>query len=196
MSIPLPTPPTDWPQVRAWRKLTRELLLARRAALAPGERHAIAERVRDRLLQTVDLRRWPVLGFCWPIRGEIDVRRIAERHIAGGGQAALPVIVEKGAPVEFWRWHPGIGMTTGMWNIPVPAVREPLAPDAVLVPLVGFDAARYRLGYGGGYFDRTLASLARRPFAVGLGYADSALATIYPQAHDIPMDLIVTDQAA
>ena len=86
-------------------------------------------------------------------------------------------------------------MQRGIWNIPIPREREVLMPDAVIVPLVGFDERGFRLGYGGGYFDRTLAAAAPRPYAIGLGYADAAMQTIYPQAHDIPMNLIVTDEA-
>jgi 5,10-methenyltetrahydrofolate synthetase len=71
--------------------------------------------------------------------------------------------------------------------------REVLTPDACIVPLVGFDGEQYRLGYGGGYYDRTLAALARRPFCVGLGYAEARLSSIFPQRHDIPMNIIVTD---
>jgi 5,10-methenyltetrahydrofolate synthetase len=146
-------------------------------------------------VKAVDLRAFAVLGFCWPIRGEFDVRGIAKQFLASGGQVALPVVVQRSAPVEFWRWHPGMPMQTGVWNIPIPKQRDILTPDAVIVPLVGFDGCGYRLGYGGGYFDRTLASAVPRPFAIGLGYADSALQTIYPQPHDIPMNLIVTDQS-
>jgi 5-formyltetrahydrofolate cyclo-ligase len=112
---------------------------------------------------------------------------------AHGGQIALPVVVTKSAALEFWRWYPGMPMRTGIWNIPTPAERELLMPNAVIAPLVGFDESGFRLGYGGGYFERTLGAASPRPFAIGLGYADSALRTIYPQAHDIPMNLIVTD---
>jgi 5-formyltetrahydrofolate cyclo-ligase len=87
-------------------------------------------------------------------------------------------------------------MQSGVWNIPTPKHRDLLAPDVVIAPLVGFDCAGYRLGYGGGYFDRTLAACSPRPFTVGFGYADSALETIYPQAHDIRMNLIVTEESA
>ena len=80
-----------------------------------------------------------------------------------------------------------------MWNIPVPEKRELVVPEAVLAPLVGFDAACYRLGYGGGYFDRTLAALKPRPMAIGVGFAMQELATIHPQEFDIPMDVIVTE---
>jgi 5-formyltetrahydrofolate cyclo-ligase len=190
-----PTQNASWEEIRHWRKQKREELLARRTSLSVEARHAIAERARTLLMEAVDLNAYRVLGFCWPIRGEIDVHRIAQAHIAAGGEVALPVMVQKSAPVEFWRWYPGIPMQTGIWNIPIPKQREVLSLDAVIVPLVGFDARGYRLGYGGGYFDRTLAATPRRPLAIGLGYADSVLPTIYPQPHDIPMNLIVTDQS-
>jgi 5-formyltetrahydrofolate cyclo-ligase len=190
-----PTQQASWEEIRHWRKQKREELLARRTSLSVEVRHEIAERARALLVEAVDLNAYRVLGFCWPIRGEIDVHRIAQQHIASGGEVALPVMVQKSAPVEFWRWYPGIPMQTGIWNIPIPKQRDVLSLDAVIVPLVGFDALGFRLGYGGGYFDRTLAVAARRPLAIGLGYADSALPTIYPQPHDIPMNMIVTDQS-
>jgi 5-formyltetrahydrofolate cyclo-ligase len=143
----------------------------------------------------VDFTRFGVLGFYWPIRGEFDVRELVDRHLARGGLAALPVVVHAAAPLEFWRFCPGIPMQAGVWNIPIPKEREVLTPDCIIAPLVGFDRAGYRLGYGGGYFDRTLGAASPRPFAVGLGFADSALETIYPQAHDIPMNLIVTEES-
>jgi 5,10-methenyltetrahydrofolate synthetase len=147
------------------------------------------------LLRAVDLKSYNILGFCWPIRGEFDLRGIATQHLALGGQVALPVVVQKSFPVEFWRWHPGMPMRKGIWDIPIPKERDVLTPDAVLVPLVGFDKFGFRLGYGGGYFDRTLAASIQRPFAIGVGYEESLLPTIYPQPHDIPMDIIVTDQS-
>jgi 5-formyltetrahydrofolate cyclo-ligase len=80
-----------------------------------------------------------------------------------------------------------------VWNIPVPERREVVVPKVVLAPLVGFDPLCYRLGYGGGYFDRTLAVLSPPPLAVGVGFSAQAIATIYPQPFDVPMDVIVTD---
>jgi 5-formyltetrahydrofolate cyclo-ligase len=190
---PIPAPPSaDWAHIQRWRTLVREELIRRRMALSPDARRTLSERACTRLARAVDLSAYGVLGFCWPIRGEFDVRGIAEHHIARGGVVALPVVVQKAAPVEFWRWRPGVPMQKGIWNIPIPKERDVLMPDAVIVPLVGFDERRFRLGYGGGYFDRTLAAAAPRPYAIGLGYTDAALQTIYPQAHDIPMDLIVT----
>jgi 5-formyltetrahydrofolate cyclo-ligase len=189
------SPSPDWDEVRSWRKRVRDDLLQRRAALSAETRRALSESACTRLMQAVDTRTFKVLGFCWPIRGEFDVRGIAKQHLASGGLVALPVVVHKSAPIEFWRWYPGMPMQTGIWNIPIPKARDVLTPDVVIAPLVGFDQSGYRLGYGGGYFDRTLAAAVPRPFAIGLGYADSALQTIYPQPHDIPMNLIVTDQA-
>ncbi len=191
-----PAAPAGWDEVRHWRKLTREALLQHRTALAAATRRSLCERACARLVQAVDLKAYGVLGVCWPIRGEFDVRGVVEEHLSNGGQAALPVVVEKSAPVEFWRWHPGIPMQTGVWNIPIPATREVLMPDAIIVPLVGFDGAGFRLGYGGGYFDRTLAAAVPRPYAIGLGYAQAELATIHPQPHDIPMNLIVTENSS
>jgi 5-formyltetrahydrofolate cyclo-ligase len=183
-----------WEEVRHWRRLVRDDLIQNRTAISADERRARGKRACARLVQAVDLKTYGVLGFCWPIRGEFDVRGIAKQHLLGGGQVALPVVVQKSAAVEFWRWYPGIPMQKGIWNIPIPKVRDVLKLDAVIVPLVGYDESGFRLGYGGGYFDRTLAASAARPYAIGLGYADSALHTIYPQPHDIPMNLIVTEE--
>jgi len=185
----------DWPTIKAWRAQTRAALVARRTALALRDRQARGERAKQRLLAEIDLRPFRVLGIYWPIRAEIDVRDIAIRHIEAGGVAALPVITHENAPVEFWPWEPGTSMRRGFWNIPVPESGTAMRPDALIVPLVGFDAACFRLGYGGGYYDRTLAALSPLPLRIGLGYADAEIASIHPQPHDVPMSLVVTDQA-
>jgi len=158
-----------------------------------GLRRTRSERAKAQLLANAELGRFTTLGVYWPVRGEIDVRDLAIGHLGNGGRIGLPVVVTESAPVEFWSWRPETPMSRGVWNIPIPAERELLEPDALIVPLVGFDPQRYRLGYGGGYYDRTLAACRRRPFCIGLGYEEAQLATIFPQPHDIPMDLIVTD---
>jgi len=156
-------------------------------------RRAQGERAKAGLIGNVELRRFATLGMYWPVRGEIDLRDLAAEHVKNGGRVGLPVVVTESAPVEFWSWRPEMPMSRGVWNIPIPAERELLEPEALIVPLVGFDPQRYRLGYGGGYYDRTIAASRRRPFCVGLGYEAARLATIFPQTHDIPMDLIITD---
>ena len=180
--------------MQAFRKAKRAELLARRQALDLDDRKRYAGALTEQLLAAVDLRAFPVLGFYWPIRGELDLREIARRHVDAGGVAALPVVVAKNAPVEFWSWEPSSAMQRGVWNIPVPAERRCVTPDLLLIPLVGYDSAGYRLGYGGGFYDRTLAALTPRPFCIGVAYDDSQLETIHPQPHDIPMNVIVTER--
>jgi 5,10-methenyltetrahydrofolate synthetase len=187
-------PPASWAEIRTWRKLTRDKLLSDRIAMTVHARALRAQEAKRRLESNVDLRRYHTLGVYWPMRGEMDVRDIARKHIAAGGAIGLPVVVERSAPVEFWAWRPGMKMQRGIWNIPIPAERVVLVPDALIIPLVGYDGQRYRLGYGGGYYDRTLAVAPRRPLCIGLGFSEGHLPTIYPQPHDIPMDLIITDR--
>jgi 5-formyltetrahydrofolate cyclo-ligase len=186
--------PPDWSEIRAWRRSQREALIARRMARTTEERRRLSEPVIEYLRTALDAARCPVLGLYWPIRGEIDLREFARRHIEAGGVVGLPVVVQDAAPVEFWRWRPGVPMTRGHWNIPVPPRRDLVHPDALVVPLVGFDAARYRLGYGGGFYDRTLAAATPRPHTVGIAFADAELPSIHPQPHDIPMDVIATER--
>jgi len=133
------------------------------------------------------------LGLFWPIRGEPDLREFAAGLRAAGARLSLPVVVEKRAPVEFHAWIPDAPMVSGIWDIPVPADGERMRPRVLLIPLVGFDERCYRLGYGAGYYDRTLATLPEETLAIGVGYEFSCLSTIYPQPHDLPMDLIVTE---
>ena len=185
---------TDWSSVNLWRKQTRARLIDERVRFAGHFRRAQSEEAKRRLVASVDFPSFESIGLYWPIRGEIDCRDIARVHAERGGIVALPVVVERGKPVEFWRWRPGARMGRGLWDIPIPLEREVVQPDALIIPLVGFDDACYRLGYGGGYYDRTLAAATKRPHCVGLGYSNGALSTIYPQMHDIPLDMIVTDR--
>lgn len=159
----------------------------------PQERRRRGRSVCAHLVRALD-DRFDVIGLYWPIRAEIDVRGLAKAHLATGGRVALPVIVQKSAPLEFWVWRPGMAMERGFWDIPIPATREVVQPDVLIAPVIGFDVAGFRLGYGGGYFDRTLAAAAPRPYCIGIGFADTQLQTIHPQPHDIPMNAIVTDQ--
>jgi 5,10-methenyltetrahydrofolate synthetase len=105
----------------------------------------------------------------------------------------MPVVTIPRSPLEYWIWRPGDAMTRGFWNIPVPAEKVPVDPDVVIAPLVGFSGC-WRLGYGGGYFDRTLAARAPRPIALGVGFDFSDLPDFAPEPHDIPMETIVTDK--
>jgi 5-formyltetrahydrofolate cyclo-ligase len=183
----------DWNEIRAWRKATRLRLLEERRALAADERDALSARIRDHVLAALDGQLPATLGVYWPIHGELNFSPIAEAVLANGGKVGLPVVVQKAAPVEFWNWRHGERLVRGQWDIPVPKERDVLLPEVLIVPLVGFDGARYRLGYGGGYYDRTLAAATPRPRTIGVAVNSARLATIYPQAHDIPMDVVVTE---
>ena len=129
----------------------------------------------------------------WPIKAELNLRSWMAGLAARGAQAALPVVVTPNAPLIFRPWTSKTRMERGVWSIPVPAKGSEVTPDVTLAPLVGWDAAGFRLGYGGGYFDRTLAALSPRPFAIGVGLDAARLPTIFPQPHDIPMHIIVTE---
>jgi 5-formyltetrahydrofolate cyclo-ligase len=134
-----------------------------------------------------------VIAFCAPMRGEADCRPLIERLLAAGWQAAMPVVRALHAPMEFFAWWPQAPMDFDPYGIPVPATHRCRAPDVLLLPLVAFDAAGYRLGYGGGYFDRTLAAMQPRPLTIGVGFDLGAVADLHPQPHDIPLELIVTE---
>lgn len=179
-------------EVAIWRKAERQRLIEQRLAISAdlrSERTVAIEAGLDQALGTVA---GDIVSLYWPFRGEPDLRTWASEVIARGGRIALPVVVEKAAPLIFRLWKPGDRLVKGVWNIPIPAEGEPVLPDAVIAPLVGFDAEKFRLGYGGGFFDRTLAAMPEKPrLVVGVGYAESRLETIHPQPHDVPMDRIV-----
>ena len=178
--------------VRLWRRGERERLIALRQGLPVADRRRWSERILDGLV-TLLAERPGVLGVYWPFRAEFDPRPVIDWAVAAGREVALPVVVDKKGPLDYRAWRPGEPLVDGVWNIPVPERGAVVTPVVVLAPLVGFDRASYRLGYGGGYFDRTLAALEPRPLAIGIGFAIQELATIHPQPFDVPMDLIVTE---
>ena len=182
----------DSAAVKAWRRAERERLVALRMALSPQTRREAAARIAASLLEIVGGRPG-IVGIYWPFRAEFDPRPLVDALVAAGRRVALPVVVDRRGPLEYRAWAPGEPLAAGVWDIPIPEQREVVLPSAVLAPLVGFDRACYRLGYGGGYFDRTLAALDPRPLAIGVGFAAQEIATIHPQPFDIPMDLVVTE---
>ncbi len=176
----------------AWRKVQRTELLAARAALSPeqhGERNSAIHRQLARLLPAMP----QAVGFYWPFRGEVNILPVMERHVAAGGKAALPFIVGRGQPLRFREWSPVCAMREGAYGIAYPAEGSYMQPILLLIPLLGFDANGYRLGYGGGYYDRTLAAVEPKPRTMGIGLELGRLTTIHPQPFDVPMDCIVTE---
>jgi 5,10-methenyltetrahydrofolate synthetase len=194
---PLAVDPQQLQDVKRWRKAERARLLAARAAMPVAVRQEAAEVVADHLDRLLAGRYATVEGLTisawWPIKAELNLRHWLERLVARGALVALPVVVTPAAPLMFRLWKPECRMVQRFWKIPVPADGPAVVPDVTLAPAVGWDDAAFRLGYGGGYFDRTLAALRPRPLVIGVGLQAARIATIFPQPHDIAMDAILTE---
>lgn len=181
-------------QLKAWRKAERARLIAARESLDAATLELHRERMDQHLLRAFPGLAHSKLAFCWPIRGEYDARHLARTLRELGALTALPVVVAAKQPLLFREWHPGVKLATGALDIPYPVDSPEVLPDAVLLPMNGWDAGGYRLGYGAGFFDRTLASLPRKPAVIGVTYEFARMETIHPQAWDIPVDWIVTEK--
>ena len=134
------------------------------------------------------------IGVYWPLRGEPDLS-VAYAELADSGvRLALPVVLERDAALGFAHWTPGEAMLPDCVGVAVPAaLRIVERPPALLIPCLGFNAQRYRLGYGGGYYDRTLEMMPR-PLTVGVAYACQQ-AAFASAAHDVPLDVVITETA-
>lgn len=183
--------------VARWRKATRARLLAERHAMSVADRQgagaAMALILRPLIETRLKALKGRVLSAFWPIQAEPNLRALISELHHDGVTIALPVVETKAAPLVFRHWTPETRMVRGDWNIPVPPpTAGRLTPDIALAPLVGWAPGGWRLGYGGGYFDRTLAA-PDRPFTIGVGFQSARLDTIFPQPHDIALNLIVTE---
>ena len=180
--------------LKQWRKDERARLIGAREALDA----ATLERFRARMDATIE-RSFPglagaKLAFCWPIRGEYDARYLARTLRERGALTALPVVVAPKSPLIFREWHPGVKMAVGALGIAFPIASREILPEAVLLPMNGWDEGGFRLGYGAGFFDRTLASLPKRPVVIGVSYELAKMKTIHPQSWDIAVDWLVTER--
>ncbi|HEX6298743.1 MAG TPA: 5-formyltetrahydrofolate cyclo-ligase [Burkholderiales bacterium] len=184
----------DDAKLKSWRKAERERLIAAREALAPAMLDAWRRRIDAALERSFPGLARCRLAFCWPIRGEYDARHLARTLRHRGALTALPVVVAPRQPLAFREWHPGVTLAKGALGIAYPVDSAEVLPDAVLLPMNGWDMQGYRLGYGAGFFDRTLASLPARPVTIGISYEMARLNTIHPRSWDIPMDYVVTER--
>ena len=181
------------------KKAMRKELLQRRADMP-------ARLLRADLLQQV-MRIWlvgrtdAVIGAYWPIKGEFDPLPALHRWKEDGELLDQPVLRRIGLPVvdrthktmTFHAWYPGCPMEEDAYGIPKPKDTELISPTLLFVPCVGYGPGGYRLGYGGGFYDRMLASLEPRPFTVGLGFAVGFVPDLEPEPHDIPLDTVLND---
>jgi 5-formyltetrahydrofolate cyclo-ligase len=184
------------------RQNQRQRLIAAREALPAEQRllleNALLQHLQSLLEQLNADHQHATLGFCWPFRGEPDLRPLVTTWLSGKPQraAALPVVTARDAPLAFRRWTPESVMQPDRHDIPIPVTGDTLQASLLLIPVNGFDARGYRLGYGGGYFDRTLDSLDPAPQTIGIGFELGRLPHIAEEAHDRPLDWIVTEAGA
>ena len=181
-------------ELTSWRKAERARLIGAREALDAATLERLRLSIDGHLERTFPGLAAAKLAFCWPIRGEYDARPLLHTLRHRGALTALPVVVAPKQPLVFREWHPGVALASGPLGIPFPPASELVMPTALLLPMVGWDEAGYRLGYGAGFFDLTLASLPKRPVVIGVGYELGKISSIHPQSWDVPMDWVVTER--
>lgn len=179
--------------LKVWRRAQRAALIETRMAMPPTERKRCDRVIEQALYAALIESGSSVISLYWPFKGEFNSRELMRRLDAEGVCVALPEVVTARAPLVFRPWRPGAATRRGVYGIPVPDTTAEVQPEAVVAPLIGFDDAGYRLGYGGGYYDRTLAALQPLSLIVGVGYERCRIDTIRPCPHDIPMHRIITE---
>ncbi len=181
------------------KKALRVALVAQRQNMPDrmAKNEALQRVMRVWLLDRPDT----VVGAYWPIKSEFDPLpalyrwKEAETSAIDGKhrRLGLPVVDKLHKTLTFHAWYPGCAMEPDAYGIPKPKDTETIVPTLLFVPCVGYGTGGYRLGYGGGFYDRTLATLVPKPFTVGLGYTDGFLDEFEPEAHDLPLDAILND---
>ncbi|WP_417310087.1 5-formyltetrahydrofolate cyclo-ligase [Devosia sp.] len=184
---------TNTARIRDNKSALRAAARARRSALDLAHRAGAAEAVAGHL-SNLSLPPDAVIAGYWPIGEELDTRPALHRLAATGFRLCLPVTGSRGDPLVFRRWGPDSALVSSGFGTMAPAESEHLlTPTVLLMPLLAFDAWGNRLGYGAGHYDRTLAGFAIRPLCIGLAFAAQEVDTVPREAHDRPMDMIITE---
>jgi len=181
------------------KRTLRSAMLAWRAALAEDERRAAAEGLLATLRREMPFETPAVVSGFWPIKDEIDIRPLLIELFNVGCQLALPVVQGRGKPLLFRAWRPGDPLEAGVFGTLQPSARrETLEPDALIVPLLACDEEGWRLGYGGGFYDRTLGGLRarRKVTAVGVGFNAQLVPEVPHGPDDQRLDWLLTDKRA
>jgi 5,10-methenyltetrahydrofolate synthetase len=179
------------------RAALRKKLVATRLALP--DRHERAVRLQEVLRVWLVGRREDSIGAYWPIKGEFDALPALYRWSEGGRDGAprrigLPVVDRGTGGLRFHVWYPGCPMEPDAYDIPKPKGTDRFEPRLLLVSCVGFGPEGLRLGYGGGFFERTLAAMHPRPCLVGIGYAHGFVPLLQREPHDVPLDAMLTEE--
>jgi len=179
--------------VAAWRREMRARLIDARVEIPAEDHERFSRAIENRIEGILGSLPPQTLSAYWPFKGEVDLRPLMGRLQARGWVTALPAVVRRRSPLEFLEWTDGMKMDLGPYDIPVPHDRKIVRPSVVIAPLVAFDRNNYRLGYGSGFFDITLAALQPPPLTIGVGFEICGVETIHPLPTDIPLNLIVTE---
>jgi 5,10-methenyltetrahydrofolate synthetase len=176
------------------KKALRRQLQAERLSLV--DRHQRAMQLQEVLRVYLIERREHLIGAYWPIKGEFDALPALFRWSEADPRRriGLPVIERDTKRLRFHVWYPGCEMEEDAYGIPKPKGTEPFHPQLLLVPCVGYGPKGVRLGYGGGFYDRTLATLDPRPHTVGVAYSHGFVPWLVAEPHDVPLDAILTDE--
>ena len=167
---------------------------AARAALPQADRADAALAVRQHFFESITLNAGDIVAAYWRIRDELDCQPILVRLMDSNQTVVLPVVLGPDEPLDLRVWEQGASLYEAGFGTLAPSELAPKAePDIVIMPLLGFDKMGTRLGYGGGYYDRTLAKMRKKPMLVGLAFAAQELDAIPREAHDVPLDAIVTE---
>ena len=175
------------------RAALRKAMVARRSGLDDETHAALSARIIAHARSALSPP--PVVAFCWPIKHEPDVRALVSEWRARGTRITLPVVQAANQPLQFRCWDDGAALAPDPYGIPTPISGDWLDPTLILLPLNGFDAAGYRLGYGGGFYDRTLEKLREKApiIAIGFAFSTQEVAEVPIEPTDQPLDLIVTE---
>lgn len=168
---------------------------AKRAALSLSFMQQAANQAADNFLQNISLEKQNIIAAYYPINSELNPLLLAEKLWAKNKQICLPSVVENNQPMIFRAWQRGDELIAGAHNIKIPDENAPiLVPDIIIMPLVAFDKKGNRLGYGKGYYDRTIAQMDKKPLLIAYAFSVQEVENIEYESHDVPLDYLVSEK--
>jgi 5-formyltetrahydrofolate cyclo-ligase len=180
------------------KKALRHQMVQARLAMSAEAWEKASENLSENLSAWLDKQGLPrigqVIAFCWPVQNEPDIRPLMLKWRKSGITIALPVVITPGKPLEFRAWEQECVLQLDRYGIPTPTNGPLVTPDILLLPGNAFDNAGYRLGYGGGFFDRTLAMMTPRPLVLGLCFEHARVTDLKPEPHDQVVDALITEK--